>query len=106
MVMEFIEKLIKIDINQSEIGVVSPYKLQCKKIRRKCSEMKYSGITVGTAEVFQGQERKVMIMSTVRARQKFLGDFLGNAQVRLCVCFFEEKSFLIEIFSFHFSVLM
>lgn len=79
--MEFIKKLVQRGVAPSDIGIVSPYKLQCKKIRQKCDRNHYNDITIGTAEVFQGQERKVMIMSTVRAKQKNLGDFLSNAQV-------------------------
>lgn len=79
--MKFITKLVAHGIAQSSIGVVTPYKLQCKKIRQKCDRKNYKDITIGSAEVFQGQERKVMIMSTVRTGRKNLGDFLSNAQV-------------------------
>lgn len=89
MVMEFIQMLLSEDkykITQSDIGVVSPYKLQCKKIQENCDKRNFKEVTIGTAEVFQGQERKVMIMSTVRAgKKKSLGNFLSNAQVRCCV---------------------
>lgn len=82
--MEFVTMLLNQenhDITQSDIGIVSPYKLQCKMIRRNCDRRNYKDITIGTAEVFQGQERKVMIVSTVRSGKKTLGDFLSNAQV-------------------------
>ena len=36
------------------IGVVSPYKNQCSKIRNELINNGFDGITVGTAEVFQG----------------------------------------------------
>lgn len=65
------------DLGQSDIGVVVPYKLQSKVIKRMCKDMGFNDITVGTAEIFQGQERAVMIVSTVRTDGKlgFLGDF-------------------------------
>lgn len=87
-VIEFIRMLLaedKYEIAQTDIGVVSPYKLQCKKIQENCEKNDFKHITIGTAEVFQGQERKVMIMSTVRSGKRNLGDFLCNAQV--CVLF-------------------
>lgn len=71
-VMDYIRKLLRFDprrkvqVKQSDIGVVTPYKLQCKKIAGTCRRNKFNDITVGTAEVFQGQERPVMIISTVR----------------------------------------
>lgn len=88
--MELIKKLVQRGVAPSDIGIVSPYKLQCKKIRQKCDKNRFNDITIGTAEVFQGQERKVMIMSTVRAKQKNLCDFLSNAQVGLVR--FENKN--------------
>lgn len=89
-VMEFVTMLLNRenhDIAQSDIGIVSPYKLQCKMIRRNCDRRNYKDITIGTAEVFQGQERKVMIVSTVRSGKMTLGDFLKNEQVNFGVDF-------------------
>lgn len=83
-VMSFITTLLQDknhEIDESDIGVVSPYKLQCKIIRQKCDKNEFHNITIGTAEVFQGQERKVMIVSTVRAGKRGVGDFLSNPQV-------------------------
>ncbi|XP_055301201.1 putative helicase mov-10-B.1 isoform X2 [Sitodiplosis mosellana] len=95
-VMELIAKLLKNDVDKSDIGIVSPYKLQCRKIRQECNKMKYIDITIGSAEVFQGQERKVMIMSTVRAGQRHLGEFLSNAQ-RFNVMLTRAQSLLIIV---------
>lgn len=83
-VMEFIEKLIRIEkyqITQTDIGVVSPYKLQCNIIRKHCKKKGYEDIRIGSAEEFQGQERKVIIISTVRSGNRTLGDFVKNPQV-------------------------
>lgn len=77
-VMEYIGALMKNDgsirrrIVQSDIGVVTPYKLQCKIIGRMCRKIGLKDITIGTTEVFQGQEKPIMIVSTVRT-----GDTLG-----------------------------
>lgn len=72
VVIDYIKRLLTPDtiskrtIVQSDIGVVTPYKLQCKIIARECRKNGYGGVTVGTTEIFQGQERPVMIVSTVR----------------------------------------
>lgn len=83
-VMEFVNMLLSMDkITQSDIGICSPYKLQCKIIKQHCEKSNRKEIVIGPAEVFQGQERPVMIVSTVRSgRSSALGDFLQNAQVR------------------------
>lgn len=83
-VMEFVNMLLNTDtITQSDIGIVSPYKLQCKIIKQHCQKNNYKEIMIGSAEVFQGQEKPVMIVSTVRSGHKSaLGDFLQNPQVR------------------------
>lgn len=84
-VVDEIGKLLKFETKQRkvecfDIGVVSPYKLQCRIINKLCQRMGYNGITIGTAEVFQGQEKPVMIVSTVRTGG-ILG-FINSAQVR------------------------
>lgn len=76
-VFRHIDKLMKSkvngrDLSTKEIGVVSPYRSQCDRIKTFCKKSKYDGITVGTAEIFQGQERPIMIVSTVRTN-KILG---------------------------------
>lgn len=87
VVMNYIKKLLtpgnpysKKPIKESDIGVVAPYRLQCKFLVGACRQNNFNDITVGTAEIFQGQERPVMIISTVRTDMK-LG-FVNDARVR------------------------
>lgn len=84
-VITWIQKLIKTKLNgkpisRREIGVITPYTAQCKRIREDLYNNGVEDITVGTAEVFQGQERRVIIISTVRTDDD-LG-FVRNSQVR------------------------
>lgn len=84
-VMEFVVVLLKCNkyqLSQSDIGVVSPYKHQCDIIRKQCEKIGCKDIRIGSAEAFQGQERKVIIISSVRSGVGSLGNFLKNAQVR------------------------
>ena len=55
-----------------EIGVISPYNKQCQKIRMALNSKRIEGVKVGSTELFQGQERRVIIISTVRSSDKFL----------------------------------
>lgn len=54
-------------IAQSDIGVVTPYKLQRRMISKKLRHLHFDQVTVGTAEIFQGKEKPIMIISTVRS---------------------------------------
>lgn len=67
-------------IKEADIGIVSPYKLQCRRINLVCKELGYSNITVGSAEIFQGQEKPIMIVSTVRSGKYGLG-FVNDPKV-------------------------
>lgn len=67
-------------ITQADIGIVTPYKLQSKVIARACRQNDFKDITIGTAEAFQGQEKPVMIVSTVRTGG-ILG-FVNDPRVR------------------------
>lgn len=98
MVIEYIKKLLVPGttsgkpITQSDIGVVTPYRLQCKIIARECRKNDLKDVTIGTAEVFQGQERPVMIVSTVRSDGQ-LG-FVKNPRVRFrTLSFFVPNQF-------------
>lgn len=81
-------------IEQSDIGVVTPYKKQCWRINNRLHRLRYDGITVGTSEVFQGKERPVMIVSTVRADGQSLG-FVKEKRVNMpsfCVIALDIRS--------------
>ncbi|KAJ7370129.1 Helicase MOV-10 [Desmophyllum pertusum] len=53
------------------IGVISPYKRQVQKIQKMIEKRRFGpGIKVGSVEEFQGQERRIIILSTVRSTKK------------------------------------
>merc|ERR1712223_1586091 len=58
-----------------EIGIISPYRRQVQKIRMLLDKKKIKDskdITVGSTEEFQGQERRIIIISTVRSKPTLL----------------------------------
>ncbi|CAL1708616.1 unnamed protein product [Somion occarium] len=57
-------------ITNDEIGIIAPYQAQCGRIRRALTD--YEGIKVGSVEEFQGQERRVIIISTVRSSKEYI----------------------------------
>lgn len=59
-------------IKCEDIGIVSPYRKQVLKIRALLAKRGIEGVTVGSTEEFQGQERLVMIITTVRSDSNLL----------------------------------
>lgn len=60
-------------LSPQQIGVIAPYRKQVEKIRvaLKSKGPSFENITVGSCEQFQGQERQVIIISTVRSSTDF-----------------------------------
>ncbi|KAJ7096057.1 RNA helicase [Mycena epipterygia] len=58
-------------ITDNDIGVIAPYHAQCLKIRNVLKAVA-DGVKVGSVEEFQGQERRVIIISTVRSSREFV----------------------------------
>ncbi|CAG8601345.1 12594_t:CDS:2 [Acaulospora colombiana] len=100
-VLEIVQDLVEKDnVEVNEIGIVTPYCKQVEKIRRLMEKENYEGIDVGTVENFQGRERRVIIISTVRSSttnighdKKFHLGFL-NEQKRFCVAVTRARALL------------
>lgn len=92
IVIDYIKKFEQFE---EEIGVVSPYAQQCKAIKESCRQNGFEKINIGTAEEFQGQEKSIMIVSTVRSREENLG-FIRDKRVRF-INFFAGPSVFINI---------
>ncbi|KAG1738706.1 RNA helicase [Suillus lakei] len=61
----------QIRVTHSEIGVIAPYHAQCVKVRKMLKGIA-DEVKVGSVEEFQGQERRVIIISTVRSSRDFV----------------------------------
>ncbi|KAJ7323066.1 P-loop containing nucleoside triphosphate hydrolase protein [Mycena albidolilacea] len=73
-VKEYITKLRadrRFRITDNDIGVITPYHAQCLKIRNVLRAVA-DEVKVGSVEEFQGQERRVIIISAVRSSREFV----------------------------------
>ncbi|KAK3267242.1 hypothetical protein CYMTET_24188 [Cymbomonas tetramitiformis] len=80
VVLDYIRALQRVrgrPVAFKDIGVITPYNKQAQKITRllKGADLPCGadGIKVGSTELFQGQERKVIIISTVRSSADEIG---------------------------------
>ncbi|XP_027551120.1 helicase MOV-10 isoform X1 [Neopelma chrysocephalum] len=98
-------------VSPKEIGIISPYRKQVEKIRRAITSLDpvlkrlpdISQLKVGSVEEFQGQERRVILISTVRSYSAYLQfdqtfrlGFLKNPK-RLNVALTRAKALLIVV---------
>jgi superfamily I DNA and/or RNA helicase len=56
-----------------DIGIIAPYQKQVAKMQKGLDTADLGQVTVGSCEQFQGQERQVIIISTVRSPQDLMG---------------------------------
>ncbi|WOL03127.1 putative RNA helicase SDE3 isoform X1 [Canna indica] len=103
-VVEIIRKLMRnTDLGENDIGVITPYRQQVLKLKKALESLEMPELKVGSVEQFQGQEREVIIISTVRSTVKHndfdrvhnLG-FLSNPR-RFNVSITRAKSLLIIV---------
>ena len=60
-------------LGAEDIGVITPYHAQrCKILDLLRNDIKMRDIKVGSVEEFQGQERRIIIMSTVRSNTHYV----------------------------------
>ncbi|GMH18834.1 hypothetical protein Nepgr_020675 [Nepenthes gracilis] len=102
-VVEMIKKLTAKKVREMDIGVITPYRQQVLKIRKALENLDMPDIKIGSVEQFQGQEKLVVIVSTVRSTIKhnefdrtYCLGFLSNPR-RFNVTMTRAKSLLIII---------
>ncbi len=67
--LSYARRLKSMGVTPDQVGVISPYRRQVRQLKEELAsklEWDESKVLVGSTEEFQGQERDVMILSTVR----------------------------------------
>lgn len=105
-VVEYVRLLMeetRPSLQPDEIGIITPYARQAQKIRLALKTQGIDDIKVGSVETFQGQERRVIIISTVRAEREEVSNdlrynlgFVANPK-RFNVAVTRAKALLIVI---------
>lgn len=99
-VMFYVKDLLENGINgkpiqQSDIGIVSPYARQVMFLRMLCRCKEWTDIEIGSAEQYQGREKAIIIISTVRSGCGTIG-FLSDVK-RLNVALTRARSLMIVV---------
>lgn len=68
----FVIKLYRTGLVPDDIGVITPYQKQVRYIRMLMTSFDIVPPKIGTVEEFQGQERNIILVSTVRSSRKLL----------------------------------
>ncbi|QRW12007.1 P-loop containing nucleoside triphosphate hydrolase protein [Ceratobasidium sp. AG-Ba] len=69
LVGDYVNKLLsnrRLGLKGQDIGIISPYRQQCVKVRQHLQKLHHGSVDVKVTEDWQGQERRVIIVSTVR----------------------------------------
>jgi helicase MOV-10 len=80
-------------VAESDIGILTPYTRQVQKLKTALKKNGWGHVEVGSAEAFQGREKRVIIISTVRSEQ--LG-FVRDAK-RFNVAVTRARSLLVVV---------
>jgi len=107
-VADLISGLLKTNVTMEDIGVMAPYRRQVQKLRLLLRSRGLGAIRVGTVDDYQGQEEKIIFISTVLTRPESLKraqagggpeqniGFLSNAK-RFNVAITRAKAMLVVV---------
>ena len=99
--IDYLERIFKMsnrNVCQSDVGIISPYRKQCEQLTERCAKYGWTKIQIGSVEIFQGQEKPIIIVSTVRSNMNNIG-FLDSKKVLRLMKFHDISIDCITLFS-------
>lgn len=63
IILNKLERLYRNNLENENVGIITPFRAQCNEIYRKIDENLKGKITIDTVERFQGSEREIIIIS-------------------------------------------
>lgn len=68
--VEFYKQLMDVGVSAMDVGIISPYQEQARVIRSRIEKDGMACPKIGSVEEFQGQERMIILISTVRSKKR------------------------------------
>lgn len=68
----YVNRLYRAGLRPEQLGIITPYRRQIDKLNLLFESCKLQPCKIATMEEFQGDEREIIIISTVRTREKQL----------------------------------
>ena len=87
-----VKSLKELCVLDEEMGIITPYNAQVNLISRKLEPL-HSNIEVNSVDGFQGREKEVILISTVRSNPSHSVGFLGNKR-RMNVAITRARTFI------------
>ncbi|MBI3547615.1 MAG: AAA family ATPase [Elusimicrobia bacterium] len=93
LAMRILKELLEAGLKPRDIGVITPYSAQRRRLRSLSPE---PGVEIGTVDGFQGREKEAIIVSLVRSNDKGEVGFLEDAR-RMNVAITRARRLLIVL---------
>lgn len=91
-----VRRLLSRGLAASELAVIAAYDAQVRRLRQLLSRERAAGVTVGTVDGFQGQEREAVIVDLVRSNDRGEVGFLADLR-RSNVALTRARRFLLVV---------
>ncbi len=89
-----VEKALSCGLSADDIAVITPYNAQIRLIKKAFEEVGIEGVEVGSVDGFQGREKEVVFLSTVRSNSLGAIGFVSDKR-RLNVAMTRARSKLV-----------
>lgn len=70
IILDLLEKFRSLNVSMDDIGIISPYQGQVRYIREVMVKRNMPEVKIGSVEEYQGQEKPIILLSTVRSSKK------------------------------------
>lgn len=91
-----VRRLLARGLRPTDIGVITPYEAQARRLREGLRAAREAGLEVGTVDAFQGREKEAIVVDLVRSNEDGHLGFLEDVR-RMNVALTRAKRFLLVI---------